>query len=195
MEAVPPERIPERDRELLKLAAGLLPRVAFDPLDLLIVDWMGKNLSGSGMDYNIIGLWRRIEGVERRPFFKHIAVLNLSPESGGNAIGVGAADFTTRKLFDADRSAQDLHERPDGQRPVHGQDPADHGERPRGHHAWRCGRRIRRGSRAWCASTARCTWPSTRSRPPCWTRPGSLPDLEIVGEAEPMRFDEAGNLA
>jgi hypothetical protein len=99
LEAVPPERIPECDRELLKLAASLLPRIPFDPLDLLVVDWMGKNLSGSGMDYNVIGLWRRVEGVERRPSFKYIAVLNLSPESGGNAIGVGAADFTTRRLF------------------------------------------------------------------------------------------------
>jgi hypothetical protein len=99
IEAVAPERIPERDRDLLLLANSLFPRVAFDPLDLLIVDWMGKNLSGSGMDFNVIGLWRRLEGVERKPFFKRIAVLNLTPESAGNAIGMGAADFTTRRLF------------------------------------------------------------------------------------------------
>jgi hypothetical protein len=99
LEAMAPESIPDRDRELLILAASLLPRIPFDPLDLLVVEWMGKNLSGSGMDYNVIGMWRRVEGMERRPMFKYITVLNLSPESGGNAIGVGSADFITRKLF------------------------------------------------------------------------------------------------
>ena len=54
------------DRELLTLANSLLPRVPFDQLDLLIVDWLGKNISGSGMDYNVVGMWRRIGG-EQRP--------------------------------------------------------------------------------------------------------------------------------
>jgi len=97
IEAVPPERIHETDRELLKLSNRLLPRVPFDPLDLLIVDWIGKNLSGAGLDPNVIGMWRRLGG-ERRPYFDRIAVLNLTPESHGNAIGIGLADFTTRRL-------------------------------------------------------------------------------------------------
>ena len=100
IEAVPPEQILEKDRELLLVAAGLLPRIPFDPLDVLIVDWMGKNFSGTGMDTNIIGLWRRIEGAERKPYFKRLVVLNLTPESGGNAVAIGLADFTTRKLFE-----------------------------------------------------------------------------------------------
>ena len=99
IEAVPPERILERDRKLLLLASSLLPRIPFDPLDVLIVDWMGKNFSGTGMDTNIIGLWRRIEGVKKKPYFKRLVVLNLTPESGGNAVAIGLADFTTRKLF------------------------------------------------------------------------------------------------
>lgn len=98
--AVPPGRFHETDRELLHLSNTLLPRVPFDPLDLLIVDWMGKNLSGSGLDPNIIGMWRRLGG-ERRPDFNRIAVLNLTPESHGNAVGIGMADFTTRRLVDA----------------------------------------------------------------------------------------------
>lgn len=95
--AVPPERVHESDRELLQLANRLLPRVPFDPLDVLIVDWMGKNLSGSGLDYNVVGMWRRLGG-EQRPFFRFIVALDLTPESEGNALGVGIADFTTRKL-------------------------------------------------------------------------------------------------
>jgi len=100
VEAVPPEYILERDRELLILAGGLLPHIPFDPLDVLIVDWMGKNFSGTGMDTNVIGLWRRIEGVEKKPYYKRLVVLNLTPESGGNAVAIGLADFTTRKLFE-----------------------------------------------------------------------------------------------
>lgn len=95
---VPPERFHETDRELLELSNSLLPRVPFDPLDVLVVDWMGKNISGTGIDYNIVGMWRRIGG-EKRPLFQRIVVLNLTPESHGNAIGVGIADFTTRRLF------------------------------------------------------------------------------------------------
>lgn len=95
---VPPVRFHETDRELLVLANSLLPRVPFDPLDVLVVDWMGKNISGTGMDYNVVGMWRRLGG-EKKPLFKRIVVLNLTPESHGNAIGVGIADFTTRKLF------------------------------------------------------------------------------------------------
>src|SRR5262249_24508160 len=60
---------------------------------------LGKNISGSGMDYNVVGMWRRIGG-ERRPLFKRIAVLRLTPQSEGNGLGVGIADFTTRALFD-----------------------------------------------------------------------------------------------
>ncbi|MBI3966592.1 MAG: DUF2088 domain-containing protein [Chloroflexi bacterium] len=98
--ATPPEGILDTDRELLRLSNSLLPRVPFDYLDVLVVEWLGKNISGSGMDYNVVGMWRRIGG-ERKPDFKRIAVLNLTPESHGNAIGVGIADFCTRKIFDA----------------------------------------------------------------------------------------------
>jgi hypothetical protein len=97
--AVGPDDFHGADRELLRLANGLLPRVPFDELDLLIVDELGKNVSGSGMDYNVVGMWRRIGG-EQRPFFKRIAVLNITPQSEGNGLGVGIADFTTRRVFE-----------------------------------------------------------------------------------------------
>jgi hypothetical protein len=97
--AAGPDAFHDVDRELLRLANGLLPRVPFDELDLLIVDELGKNVSGSGMDYNVVGMWRRIGG-ERRPFFRRIAVLNITPQSEGNGLGVGIADFTTRRVFE-----------------------------------------------------------------------------------------------
>lgn len=97
--ATGPDGFHATDRDLLTLANSLLPRVPFDELDLLIVDELGKNISGSGMDYNIVGMWRRIGG-EKRPFYKRIAVLNITHQSEGNGLGVGIADFTTRRLFD-----------------------------------------------------------------------------------------------
>ena len=97
--ATPPEGFLDTDRELLRTANAYLPRVPFEHLHLLVVGWLGKNLSGSGMDYNVVGMWRRIGG-QRTPNFERIAVLDLTPESDGNGLGVGIADFTTRRLYD-----------------------------------------------------------------------------------------------
>ena len=97
--ATTPEGFLDTDRELLKVANAYLPRVPFEHLHVLVVGWLGENISGSGMDYNVIGMWRRIGG-EHVPDFERIVVLDLTPESDGNGLGVGIADFTTRRLFD-----------------------------------------------------------------------------------------------
>jgi hypothetical protein len=97
--ATAPDGFLQTDRELLKTANDYLPRIPFDHLHLLVVGWLGKNVSGSGMDYNVVGMWRRIGG-EPVPNFERIVVLDLTPESDGNGLGVGIADFTTRRLYD-----------------------------------------------------------------------------------------------
>jgi hypothetical protein len=97
--AAGPDEFHETDRALLKLANVLLPRVPFETLDLLIVDQIGKNVSGSGMDYNVVGMWRRIGG-EQRPDYARIVVLGITPQSEGNGMGMGIANFTTQRLFD-----------------------------------------------------------------------------------------------
>ena len=66
-------------------------------MDLLIVQEMGKNISGTGMDTNIVGMWRR-NGGPREPDFRVLAVLDLTPDSYGNASGVGLADLITERL-------------------------------------------------------------------------------------------------
>ena len=105
VEAVSPEQFHETDRRLLALSNQLLPRIPFDQLDVLVVDWIGKNISGSGLDPNVIGMWRRLGG-ERKPDYKRIVVRDVTPESHGNAIGIGWADFTTQRLVDSiDRAA------------------------------------------------------------------------------------------
>ncbi|HEX2184067.1 MAG TPA: hypothetical protein VHN78_01005, partial [Chloroflexota bacterium] len=100
IEAVGAPAFHETDRELLRLSNSLLPRVPFEHLHVLVIDRIGKNLSGSGMDPNVIGMWRRLGG-ERRPDYKRIVVREVTPESRGNAIGIGWADFTTRRLVEA----------------------------------------------------------------------------------------------
>jgi hypothetical protein len=94
-----PDGFQETDRALLRTANDYLPRIPFDHLHLLVVGWLGKNISGSGMDYNVVGMWRRIGG-DQLPNFERIVVLDLTPESDGNGLGVGIADFTTRRLYD-----------------------------------------------------------------------------------------------
>lgn len=97
--AVRPEQFIETDRELLKLSNDLLPRVPFDELDVLVVGELGKNISGSGMDPNVIGMWRRTGEPPSPPNYKRIVVLDVTAESDGNALGVGLADFTTDRLY------------------------------------------------------------------------------------------------
>jgi hypothetical protein len=94
-----PEEFEKVDREFLKTAWDLLPKLPLDDLDVLLVDEMGKNVSGAGMDPNVIGFWRR-EGGERTPDYRILVVLDLTLESHGNATGIGMADLTTRHVID-----------------------------------------------------------------------------------------------
>jgi hypothetical protein len=80
-----------------------MPRIPFDDIDLLIVDRLGKNISGAGMDPNVTG--RGIHGTlalqggkTAKPVVRRLFVRDLTPESHGNAVGVGLADFTTTRL-------------------------------------------------------------------------------------------------
>jgi len=100
--AVRPAEIPTVEPGLLERHRGYFPRLPVDDLNVLIVDTMGKIYSGTGMDTNVIG-YRGVKGYEdlETPDIKVIAALTLAPESKGNAIGVGLADFITRRLRDA----------------------------------------------------------------------------------------------
>jgi hypothetical protein len=94
-----PEEFAEVDRLLLKEAWKLFPKLPLDDLDILLVDEMGKDISGAGMDPNVIGFWRR-EGGPRKPDFRTLIVLDLTQQSHGNATGIGMADLTTRRVID-----------------------------------------------------------------------------------------------
>lgn len=89
------------ERELLRKAKGWMARLPFDRIDLLIVDEMGKDVSGAGMDSNIIGRHGTFfEPPYTSPRITFIVVSDLTAHTYGNAIGLGSADFTTRRLVD-----------------------------------------------------------------------------------------------
>ncbi len=104
LEVLRPENIVRDEDRLFKLAESLLARLPFDDIDLLIIDRMGKDISGSGMDTNVIG--RDIDGYNSAlhtkgaitPRISRIFVRDLTPASNGNGQGVGMADFTTARL-------------------------------------------------------------------------------------------------
>ncbi len=89
------ENIIDKDKELLRKQKNLLPKIPFEEVDLLIVDEIGKNISGSGMDTNIIGRTKEVE-----VNIKYIFVRSITEESHGNAIGIGMADFITKQCYD-----------------------------------------------------------------------------------------------
>jgi len=89
------------ERELLRQAKAWMAKLPFDPIDLLIVDEMGKDVSGSGMDTNILGRHATFfEPPYTSPKITFVVVCDLTPHSYGNATGIGNADFTTRRLAD-----------------------------------------------------------------------------------------------
>ncbi len=100
---VPPERFEATDIALLRRAWQIIPRIPFDPLDVLVVDEMGKNISGTGMDTNVIGIGGRLAGkmTMGTPAVSAVVVLDLTRETHGNANGIGLADLTTRRVVDA----------------------------------------------------------------------------------------------
>jgi Lactate racemase N-terminal domain len=101
VEAIPAKEIHKREAELLAEYMDMMPALPVSDIDVLHVDALGKNYSGTGMDTNVIGRFR-ILGVEEpeTPAVKYIVVGDVSDESHGNAIGVGLADLTTRRLAD-----------------------------------------------------------------------------------------------
>ena len=97
--AVPANELVETDRMLLVKARACMPKFMFDQFDVLIVEQIGKEISGDGMDPNITGRYCS-PYASGGPDITRIVVLDLTELTHGNANGMGAADFTTRKLAD-----------------------------------------------------------------------------------------------
>jgi hypothetical protein len=101
LESVPAGDIFRREPELLEESKTCKPKLPFDRLDVLLVDKIGKDISGSGMDTKVIGRIMNIYEQEcTSPCITRIVVRDLSSESDGNATGIGLADFITRRALD-----------------------------------------------------------------------------------------------
>lgn len=102
VKALVKEELVTEERELLSQAKMLLPALLLPKIDVLLVEQVGKDISGPGMDPNIIGRHSALAKVSGYigPTIEQIVVLDLSEGTHGNATGIGTADFITRKVFD-----------------------------------------------------------------------------------------------
>jgi len=98
--ALTPAEIPQREPELLQQAFGLMPKLYFDDCDVLVVDEIGKNISGGGMDPNITGAFSTpyaSGGIRAQTR----CILSLTPQTHGSGYGMGAADVVSLRLYQA----------------------------------------------------------------------------------------------
>lgn len=198
IEIVPPayDAFLEADVRLLRLAKAHLGTIPFEHLDVLVVDELGKNCSGAGMDPNIVGRWRTAGGA-RVPDFRRIVVLRLTHPSLGNGLGIGMADFTTQRFMDAyDPGVTYVNlltaSEPGGN--------TIEGHLPRAMPSDRDAIEIALFSALAGPAPRLCRIKNTGELSELWVSEGLLgeveqsPKLTVLGAPEPMAFDQAGNL-
>jgi hypothetical protein len=185
-----------REKELQEESERLMPRLPFDELDVLVVDRMGKEISGAGIDCTVVGrrapMW---QPQPPRPRIVRIYVRELTPASHGNAIGIGMADFVSRRLLDrVDRRATEVNcltsaAPEDARLPV----------------SFETDREAVAACLATCgvlqAADARLAWiRDTADLETLWVSEALLgdvaatPDLEVAGAAVELPFDARGDL-
>lgn len=99
IEAVPAGALFDREPRLLDEAKRMMARLLIDDIDVLVIDEVGKNISGTGFDPNVTGRNGRNVAWQGPPFVRKIVVLSLTPETHGNATGIGRADVTTMRVW------------------------------------------------------------------------------------------------
>jgi hypothetical protein len=100
--AVAADELEVRERELLTLARQWMPKLPFPLVDILLIDELGKNISGSGIDTNVVGRKREYHRAaeDEFPKVKRIAVRGLTEETHGNASGIGLIELCTTRLLE-----------------------------------------------------------------------------------------------
>jgi hypothetical protein len=102
LQVVHREELFDVEPRLLELARALMGKLPFEQLDLLVIGEIGKNYSGAGIDPNVVGrMLMECQPEQFSPSITRICALDLSPESHGNATGIGIADLTTDRLLAA----------------------------------------------------------------------------------------------
>jgi hypothetical protein len=101
IKALIPSEIIDQEKELLKKSKEIMARINIPEIELLIVSEIGKNISGNGLDSNVVGRFRGKQKNDlKAPNIKRIIILDLSEKTHGNAIGIGYADITVKSLVD-----------------------------------------------------------------------------------------------
>jgi hypothetical protein len=188
----------EAEARLLQRAKELLPRIPFDSLHVLVLDRMGKDISGAGMDTNVLGRWR-IHGVAETatPQIACIVPLSLTAASHGNAAGLGLAEFVPLRLaesvdlvaFYANSLTAGIVGIERGQFPIVLPTDRDCVQAA----AATSGRTSHEPLRlAWIADTLHTETFAVSSD--LLAEVAARPDLEQIGQVGPMPFDSAGRL-
>lgn len=194
VEAVLGDEMARREPELLRLAKQWLPRLPFDSADVLVVQEMGKNISGSGMDPNVTGRFQ-VPSVPRHVELARLIVLDLTEETHGNACGIGVADVTTRRAaakvdwFKTYTNQVTAHVLVGAKLPlVAATDTEALAIAVRT--LWQVdSERLRL---AWVRNTLEVT--TLRVSEPLWQEIADRPELKAVTEPEPVRFGTDGSL-
>ncbi|MGI9334537.1 MAG: lactate racemase domain-containing protein [Gammaproteobacteria bacterium] len=99
---VAPEEFEAREKELLVQATQWMPKLPFEQVDLLIIDEFGKNISGSGMDSNVVGRkqFEHCAAEHEYPKIKRIMIRSLTRETHGNASGIGSTEFCSKRVLE-----------------------------------------------------------------------------------------------
>ena len=195
VEAMPVDQIHDREKELLKLANRYMPKIQIDEFDVLIVGETGKNFSGDGMDPNIMGRFA-VPGMTGGPSYQRMAVLDVSEESHGNAVGMGLADVVPMRMVERTKFAHMYMNAytskmviPIAKMPIVAKD-----ERDAIGVALRTCVRVEQGRERVIAI------PNTLNLMHIWVSEALLPQVSdnaaftVLGEPEPMHFDEEGRL-
>ena len=98
VEAIPSDQLFDKEANLQSMAKKLMGKICFDQIDVLVIDEIGKEISGGGCDPNITG--NKNEPGFEKPNVSKIVLLDLTDKTKGNATGFAAADVITKKLFD-----------------------------------------------------------------------------------------------
>ena len=100
IEMIGPDNFFDRDSNLLKLAKDSIPQLLFEEIDVLVIDEIGKNISGAGLDPNVTGRTSsNLPGFDSRSPIQRIVIRDLTEVTEGNATGLGVADVITQRVI------------------------------------------------------------------------------------------------
>lgn len=192
--ALTKEEIPEKEPDLLMEAREKMAKIFIEDIDILVVDEIGKNHSGDGMDPNVTGSYAT-PYASGPPNVGQYVVLDLSQETHGNSLGIGMAQFTTKRVFDkADFDAGYPNALTARVMPVIRMPMVLNNDRL----ALKAAMYVSMGNGAENPRMVRI--PNSSHVDKIWISQSLLdeakehPDIEILGEPEDMQFDENGNL-